>query len=1796
MKRHQYQRKIPMIKRIMAGLLSLLLTVGVFQWDMLVNAAEYVQAVFSEELSEDKASSDVTITVSKAAEDVEIVRIETPDGTVQENAVETTYHATENGDYEFTVVYRVGEGSETEETFSYTVSDIEDSGNTEDKSQDTEENAPAKAPRAAGDVTINSTNFPDEAFRNFLLDQEYGADGVIRAAEIENITVIELPSGVSSSYGYVESLEGIKYFTNLKELECNNNNLLSIDVSENTALERLEIDYNELISLDVSENINLTDLAVSYNSIASLDVSRNINLEWLRCGGNDLSELDLSNNPALQYLNVGRNQLKELDVSDNPELYHLECRYNQLTELDLSENPEISTLYCDNNQLTELNLANNKEVYSLQCDNNRLTQLDFSPNTALRWLECQDNELESLIINSSRIEEINCSGNKLTNIECADASSLTEFDGSSQTPEVGLYEDRSRMRYRSVAGIFPESTTITNSNIRFDKDSRYIWSLSNSGISNVGFTAYPFEDQSLGALTGTMNLTYSESGFTIDELNFPDENFRNFLLEQDYGKDRVITNTELTGITEINCSGRGIEDLTGIGFFTSLITLDCSDNNLTELDVSSNTVLRNLYCSDNELTSLVTGNSQTLNYLDCQRNHLTNMDLSGQQSIGTFFAGGQTITAPVEYNRYIHYYTESGVLEPGTELIQSDGATLGDDGSITINNILQTPSVRFSLGVLESHYSGYLQGTVTFSYVKDITVKGGIITQTEAQSDDASAVLSENDLISGYPSYMGDTVTATPDNTRNFSEGVLGKYRVTYTWSDLPDGAHEEERDVYIVRDDSVISSDRSQSIYAGDITINADDVITAEEVLTESAPEYTYVGDETSYVSTDIADFSISEEDIDKVNQSENDSEVITVTHTASGLSKEVTVQLERFTGVWITEEYFPDENFRNYILEQENWGVDDNFLSLEELAAITEIDCSNRGIWDLAGIEYFTALERLTCTGNHLTTIKFSKEQTIKALFATDQELIVPVTPINPYQYQTEPGVFKGSNSTYMFSPYSIRIDSEGRAIVGLNVGYVEYSQYILTGVPEEGSARLEGTAYFEGFGLLIIKQNFPDDNFRAWLLEQSWGQDRLITDGEMSTITSMNCAGEEIADLTGIQYFTSLNTLDCSGNSLTSLNLNGMSALDDLYCQNNNISSINLTGCTLENADISGNSIREIECTASVFQSQENFRGSNQSLSITMTYDLGSGKWKSTEPVFNTALNPRLPSGAALGAEVDEGGYILLDSTDNPASTVFETANASEYDLGYQLSGTVAFSYPEGIVINEKNFPDENFRNVLLELEEGKDGFFTVEEIAGITTLNCQGKRIKDLTGINYFTALETLNCNANELTSLNIAYLENLRVLYCAHNELISLSFGRIRNLAEIDCGFNHLKTVPSLGVMSNLYKFEGRNQTLVFPVTYDTEDAVYKTAEFVLESGTAVTGDGISFDDIFCQISLETVTTETQANFSLKVANTYTPNLEGTITFTNVQDITVKDGIVTESEAKQGADAENLKNLGLITANPEEAADTVTATVGSDADFAAGKSGDYDVTYEWTDIPDGSHSEQRMIRVVWDGSVISDDRSQSIYASNITVNASKLKDITVTDLLTECAPEYNKIDSSGGSAETSLGAFSITEDDLAKVRACGGGEVQITVSHTGSGMEKEITVHINPDEPTALVIIPKEIELEKTEGSRTVEASAESSVKVAPGLGADVVTEDITIMSDATFVIRNEEDDRLNCNIYVDGKKFGGSLVEGRCRLAVLNVSGKQEQAFEIRAMKDEQDPNTRGIYTGIMNYTVRYGE
>ena len=152
----------------------------------------------------------------------------------------------------------------------------------------------------------------------------------------------------------------------------------------------------------------------------------------------------------------------------------------------------------------------------------------------------------------------------------------------------------------------------------------------------------------------------------IDKTNFPDDNFWNYLLEQDYGKDGVLTEAEIRNITVMDVSEKEIKSLKGIEYFTALDSLDCSVNELTTLDVSKNTALNVLTCCGNQISGqnmddLISGLPQH----DTSDPNFFGVYNNSKGDEGNVCTKSQVAAAKAKgwLPKYLHEYEEEGEIE-----------------------------------------------------------------------------------------------------------------------------------------------------------------------------------------------------------------------------------------------------------------------------------------------------------------------------------------------------------------------------------------------------------------------------------------------------------------------------------------------------------------------------------------------------------------------------------------------------------------------------------------------------------------------------------------------------------------------------------------------------------------------------------------------------------------------------------------------------------------------------------------------------------------------------------------------------------------------------------------------------------------------------------------------------------------------------------------------------------------------------------------------------------------------------
>ena len=131
-------------------------------------------------------------------------------------------------------------------------------------------------------------------------------------------------------------------------------------------------------------------------------------------------------------------------------------------------------------------------------------------------------------------------------------------------------------------------------------------------------------------------------------------------------------------------------------------------------------------------------------------------------------------------------------------------------------------------------------------------------------------------------------------------------------------------------------------------------------------------------------------------------------------------------------------------------------------------------------------------------------------------------------------------------------------------------------------------------------------------------------------------------------------------------------------------------------------------------------------------------------------------------------------------------------------FMLMTTICQIAWAGVEINEKNFPDANFRNWILSQPYGKDGVLYDKEIADITEMNVSNKNIRDLKGIEYFTALESLNLDKNQVNYIDVSKNRDLAYLRIEWNQLTSLDVSKNKAMRFLMCGSNSLTELNTSG--------------------------------------------------------------------------------------------------------------------------------------------------------------------------------------------------------------------------------------------------------------------------------------------------------------------------------------------------------------------------------------------------------------
>ena len=165
-------------------------------------------------------------------------------------------------------------------------------------------------------------------------------------------------------------------------------------------------------------------------------------------------------------------------------------------------------------------------------------------------------------------------------------------------------------------------------------------------VAQAGETeVYAAAEEGLKAASQIYGIELLAGDVPLDEATFPDANFRAVLAEYDTDGSGGLSTSELRNIQDLDCSGKGIKSLQGIENLNRLQFLDCSNNQITNLDVGKSAYLLELDCSGNNMETLNVSNAIRLQELICTNNRLTSLDVSGNTKLEELYCDGNQLTS-----------------------------------------------------------------------------------------------------------------------------------------------------------------------------------------------------------------------------------------------------------------------------------------------------------------------------------------------------------------------------------------------------------------------------------------------------------------------------------------------------------------------------------------------------------------------------------------------------------------------------------------------------------------------------------------------------------------------------------------------------------------------------------------------------------------------------------------------------------------------------------------------------------------------------------------------------------------------------------------------------------------------------------------------------------------------------------------------------------------------------------------------------------------------------------------------
>lgn len=247
--------------------------------------------------------------------------------------------------------------------------------------------------------------------------------------------------------------------------------------------------------------------------------------------------------------------------------------------------------------------------------------------------------------------------------------------------------------------------------------------------------------------------------------------------------------------------------------------------------------------------------------------------------------------------------------------------------------------------------------------------------------------------------------------------------------------------------------------------------------------------------------------------------------------------------TGSWLTTVYIYSDVI-------ETIDVSDNQITelklFSGMSTLKELYVQNNQLEEIA-VSDFTSLKKLDCSNNFLQELAVPKSTTLYNLKCYGNE----ITALDVKGTDLTPAIVSG----YVNDKENAR----GTYIEFSRMGTV-LSVDKFTTITHDAGVRAGVSDAVAPVGISVT--NFPDPNFRNYIRHFDTDKNGVLTPDEIENAKVIKVPNLGITDMTGLDNFTNLVELDCSGNKISDLDLSNNENLEILDCSNNNLTSLDLS----------------------------------------------------------------------------------------------------------------------------------------------------------------------------------------------------------------------------------------------------------------------------------------------------------------------------------------------------------------------------------------------------------------------------------------------------------------------------------------------------------------------------------------------------------------------------------------------------------------------------------------------------------